>query len=53
MKKAGNIGKEFERMARVGRVTPDLWMRNATGSQVGAEAMIAAAEQALEQVTGV
>jgi hypothetical protein len=52
MKKTGNIGKEFERMAQVGRVTPDLWMQNATGSRVGAEAMIAAAETALKEVAG-
>jgi len=51
MKKAGNIGTEFERMAKVGRVTPDLWMHNATGSPVGAEALIAAAEKALKEVT--
>ena len=31
MKKAGSIGAEFERMARIGAVTPDLWMENATG----------------------
>jgi hypothetical protein len=51
MKKAGNIGKEFERMAKLGRVTPDLWMQNATGSQVGAEALIAATEGALQEVS--
>jgi hypothetical protein len=48
MKKAGNIGNEFERMAVQGRIAPDLWMKNATGSPVGAEAMIQAAERALK-----
>jgi hypothetical protein len=50
MKKACNIGTEFERMAKMGRVTPDLWMENATGSPVGAEALLNATEAALKQV---
>lgn len=50
MKKAGNIGSEFERMAVQGRIAPDLWMKNATGSPVGAEAMIQAAERALKEI---
>lgn len=51
MKKAGVIGPEFERMATFGAVAPDLWMRHATGSPVGAEALLAAAEKALTTVT--
>jgi hypothetical protein len=47
MRKAGNIGAEFERMAKMGRVTPDLWMENATGKPVGAEALLDAAQRAL------
>ena len=50
MKKAGNIGAEFERMAVLGRVTPDLWMQHATGKEVGPEALLSATEQALQQV---
>lgn len=50
MKKAGSIGPEFERMATMGRVTPDLWMEHATGNPVGAEALLAATEEALKQV---
>ena len=34
MRKAGSIGPEFERMAKMGHVTPDLWMENATGRPV-------------------
>jgi hypothetical protein len=52
MRKAGNIGAEFERMAKMGRVTPDLWMENATGKRVGAEALLAAAQTALALVGG-
>jgi hypothetical protein len=48
MKKAGNIGKEFERMVKPGRVSPDLWMRNATGQRVGPEALLEAAKKSLE-----
>jgi hypothetical protein len=50
IKKAGSIGPEFERMTKMGRVTPDLWMENATGSPVGAEALLRATEEALKQV---
>lgn len=47
MEKAGNIGKEFERMAREGSVAPDVWMIHATGAPVGPEALMAATEKAL------
>ena len=40
---------EFERMAKMGRVTPDLWMENATGKPVSPEALLAATERALKQ----
>jgi hypothetical protein len=50
MKKAGSIGPEFERMAKMGRVTPDLWMEHATGKPVGADALLAATEEALKQI---
>ncbi len=47
MKKSGKIGPEFERVARQGRIAPDLWMKNATGSPVSPEVLITAAEYAL------
>jgi hypothetical protein len=50
MKKSGAIGPEFERMAKMGTVTPDLWMINATGKPVGADALLTATAKALEQV---
>ena len=50
MKKAGNIGSEFERMAKMGDVTPDLWMENATGRPVGPEALLEATQRALAAV---
>ena len=50
MEKAGNIGSEFERMAKFGSVTPDLWMKNATGAPVGPKALLEGTEKALEVV---
>jgi hypothetical protein len=47
MKKAGSIGPEFERMAKEGRVIPDLWMENATGRPVGPESLLEATRNAL------
>jgi hypothetical protein len=51
MERAGNIGQEFERMARVGSVTPDLWMKQATGAPVGAAALLEATRRAVEKVS--
>jgi hypothetical protein len=50
MEKAGDLGAEFERMSRIGRVAPDLWMKQATGAPVGPEPLLRAAGQALKQV---
>ncbi len=49
MKKAGSIGAEFERVAKFGRMTPDQWMKNATGTPVSPAALLAATEQALQE----
>jgi hypothetical protein len=49
MKKAGKIGPEFERITIMGNVTPDLWMKHATGAPVGAEAMLKATQRALDK----
>jgi len=49
MKKAGSIGPEFERMARMGRITPDLWMERATHRPVGPGALLEATQQALDR----
>ena len=50
MKRAGAIGPEFERMATMGHVTPDMWMIHATGKPVGSEALLTATEQALSNL---
>lgn len=50
MKEKGNIGSEFERMARIGNIAPDIWMKKATGSAIGPEALLKAAEEALKVI---
>jgi hypothetical protein len=50
IKKAGSVGEEFERMVKPGRVSPDLWMENATGRPVGPEALLEAAGKSCELV---
>ncbi len=47
VKESGKVGREVERMTTIGNVTPNLWMKEATGSKVGADALVAAAERAL------
>ena len=47
MEKAGSIGPEFERVAKLGNIAPDLWMTQATGAPVGPEALLAETEKAL------
>jgi hypothetical protein len=47
VKKAGSLGPEFERMAKFGSVTPDVWMIHASGSPVSAGPLLRATERAL------
>jgi hypothetical protein len=51
MEKAAAIGPEFERMAKLGNLAPDLWMTQATGAPVGPEALLAETEKALAAIT--
>jgi hypothetical protein len=41
------FGAEFERVARQGRLTPDLWMRGAVGQPVSAKPLLERARRAL------
>jgi hypothetical protein len=50
MKGTKEIGGEVERMTTLGRIAPDLWMKEAIGSRVGAEALLDAAARALKEV---
>ena len=47
-----SLGVEFERMCRTGNVTPDMWMKTATGDPVGPQALLRATQRALEQLGG-
>ena len=49
VKKGSSVGAEVERMVKSGSIAPDLWMKNATGSPVGSEAMLHATERALKE----
>ena len=51
IEKSRNLGSEFERMAKIGNVAPDIWMKQATGAPVGAQALLAATENALRVAT--
>jgi hypothetical protein len=48
MRHSAAVGVEFERMAAEGAVTPDVWMRHATGVPVGPEALLEATARALK-----
>ncbi len=47
VRKAGKLGPEFERMAKFGAVTPDLWMIHASKEPVSAGPLLRATEVAL------
>jgi hypothetical protein len=44
-----SLGSEIERITSQGALTPDLWMKGATGAPVSAEPIIRAAARALER----
>lgn len=45
-----NLGTEFERMAKIGRVTPNKWMREATGNNISTEPLVKETEKALKNL---
>ena len=49
-KLGGPMGKEFERVAQIGAVTPNEWMRQAVGAPLSATPLVQAAEKALTQL---
>jgi len=48
VKKSGDLGSEIERMCKIGNIAPDLWMEQATGSRVSADALLKATGEALK-----
>jgi len=45
-----NLGTEMERMCQVGRVIPQLWMKNAVGEEISAAPLLEAASEALKVI---
>ncbi len=45
---SGDFGAEFERISRLGKLTPDAWMRHAVGQPVSADALLSESRRALE-----
>ncbi len=52
LSRSTSLGAEVERMASQGRLTPDLWMKRATGEPVAAKALLGQAEEALRAGAG-
>jgi hypothetical protein len=51
-KDPGRFGAEFERICRIGNLTPDAWMRQAVGAPLSAEPLLRATAAALETLEG-
>lgn len=47
-KSGKTLGAEFERISRLGNIAPDVWMQQATGAPVSADALLAATERAVK-----
>ncbi len=45
-----NLGLEMERMCQAGRLTPQLWLKNAVGQELSAQPLLQAATEALKVV---
>jgi hypothetical protein len=45
-----DLGAEFERICRLGSITPDAWMRQAVGEPLSAEPLLRATQRALESM---
>jgi hypothetical protein len=45
-----NLGLEMERMCQAGRLTPQLWLRNAVGEEISATPLLEAATEALKVI---
>jgi hypothetical protein len=48
VRKTGDVAGEVERMSKIGNLTPDMWMHEATDAPVGPAALLAAAARALD-----
>jgi hypothetical protein len=48
--KGKELGPEMERMCRLGRIAPDVWMQQAVGEKVSSQPLLDATRAALEQL---
>jgi hypothetical protein len=48
----GPLGPEFERICKLGSITPDAWMRQAVGAPLSSEPLLKAAASALQALGG-
>jgi len=45
-----NLGKEMERMCVAGNIIPQLWMKNAVGSEISSKPLLDAVDEALKHI---
>jgi len=45
------IGKEMERMCAAGKIVPQLWMKNAVGSNISVKPLLEAVKEALKHIS--
>jgi hypothetical protein len=50
VRRTGDVAGEVERMSRIGNLTPDLWMIEATGAPVSAAPMLKAVARAVDEL---
>jgi len=48
--KTRNMATEMERMCRLGRLAPDVWMQQAVGAQISARPLLEGTEKAVEKI---
>jgi hypothetical protein len=51
-KQKGSMGSEFERICKLGSITPDAWLRQALGAPLSAAPLLAATEAAYAKTAG-
>ncbi len=51
-KHEGRLGAEFERICKLGSITPDAWMRQAVGGPLSADPLLKATARALDALGG-
>jgi hypothetical protein len=49
--KQHNLATEMERMCKLGRLSPQIWMQNAVNSKISADPLISAAEKAVQNLS--